>query len=262
MTDGFFSRPSLGKVLRGKIAPDPARIDATLTRGSGSTDWPRWCRCTPTTTTRWTPPSSPTDRSGARGQRVHGVRRAQAGPVRGAHPHRDARRADDVRRPSRWPLPESHHCPPDRCPGRDHPRPSATGATGAYRCGEAWSIPCRARWRRQRPRCRVLGTSPGARRTAPAGRRLPGCRPARPEPEGHIRHLLGRDRRGRRRQGRGADAPGTTSSARSTGTCGRCRTPATTSTSACGSGRARRRVWRDVRFPTVWRREDLSGRWS
>ena len=33
MTDGFFSRPSAGKLLFGKIAPDPARIDDALARG-------------------------------------------------------------------------------------------------------------------------------------------------------------------------------------------------------------------------------------
>src|ERR1700748_1384537 len=34
MTDGFFSRPSLAKVALGKIAPDPARSAAAVSRPS------------------------------------------------------------------------------------------------------------------------------------------------------------------------------------------------------------------------------------
>ena len=32
MTDGFYSRPGLPRVALGRIAPDPARIDACLAR--------------------------------------------------------------------------------------------------------------------------------------------------------------------------------------------------------------------------------------
>ena len=101
------------------------------------------------------------DRSGARGRRVHGVRRARAETCPpGAHPHRDARRAD-----VRCLHADASRVPPlpaGPLPRRDHRARRATGADRRSPLRRGLVDPRRARRRRQRPAAgAVPGTSPG-----------------------------------------------------------------------------------------------------
>ncbi|HEX6872797.1 MAG TPA: hypothetical protein VF163_17000 [Micromonosporaceae bacterium] len=153
--DGFFSRPSLRKVVLGKVAPDTARIGAALARVG-------LARVEPT-------------QIGLEG-RVGGGRLAAVVPV---HTHFDhaldcavvARRtgarliggesAANIGRGHGLPTDqivvvganeqvacgaftltfvESRHCPPDRFPGMISRPVVPPVRASAYRCGQAWSV--------------------------------------------------------------------------------------------------------------------------
>lgn len=139
LTDGFFTRPSMLKVLLGPVQPDGARIDASMRRaGIGRLE-------------AVLPVHSHFDhamdsavvaeRSGA--LLVGGESTANIGRGHGLPEDRIV-----VATPGNpitlgtytVTLVESHHCPPDRFPGTitEPLRPPAKA--GAYRCGEAWSI--------------------------------------------------------------------------------------------------------------------------
>ena len=139
MTDGFFSRPSLLRVGLGRIAPDPDRVGAALTRaGVTSLDG-----VLPVHThyDHVLDSAVVADRTGA----------VLAGGESAAYVGRGHGLPDDRIRvvvpgePTRlgaftltWV--ESEHCPPDRYPGTIDAPVVPPARTTAYRCGEAWSI--------------------------------------------------------------------------------------------------------------------------
>lgn len=139
MTDGFFSRPSLGKVALGKIAPDLGRIDAALARVGAD----RLAAVIPVHShyDHAMDSAAVADRTGA--DLVGGESTAYVG--RGHGLPEDRIRVVTPGEPMSYgaftlTLVESHHCPPDRFPG-DITEPVVPPVkTGAYRCGEAWSI--------------------------------------------------------------------------------------------------------------------------
>jgi L-ascorbate metabolism protein UlaG (beta-lactamase superfamily) len=145
LTDGFFSRPAMRRVLLGRIGPDVDRIDRCLRRALPGD------RALPRSLDGVLPVHSHYDHaldSAVVAERTGAVLvggRSTANIGRG-HGLPDDRivvatpgepitlGAFDVT------LVESHHCPPDRYPGTitEPLRPPAK--VGAYRCGEAWSI--------------------------------------------------------------------------------------------------------------------------
>jgi L-ascorbate metabolism protein UlaG (beta-lactamase superfamily) len=139
MTDGFFSRPSLAKVALGRIAPDPARIDAVLARAGVD----RLAAVLPVHTHYDHAMDSAVvaDRTGA--DLVGGESTAYVG--RGHGLPDDRIRVVTPGEPVSYggftlTLVESHHCPPDRFPGEITSPVVPPVKAGAYKCGEAWSI--------------------------------------------------------------------------------------------------------------------------
>lgn len=141
LTDGFFSRPSMGKVLLGKLEPDQRRIDAALERADvGGLDF-----------VGVVPVHSHFDHvmdSAAVSERLEcpligGDSTAQVGIGHGL-------RSDQIQvlesgqtiRLGAWTLTliASEHCPPDRYPGTITQPVRPPVRVHAYRCGEAWSI--------------------------------------------------------------------------------------------------------------------------
>lgn len=139
MTDGFFSRPSLAKVALGKVAPDHGRIDAVLARAGVD----RLAAVVPVHTHYDHAMDSAVvaDRTGA--DLVGGESTAYVG--RGHGLPADRIRVATPGEPLTYgaftlTLVESHHCPPDRFPGRIVAPVVPPVRAGAYKCGEAWSI--------------------------------------------------------------------------------------------------------------------------
>ncbi|WP_121254289.1 MBL fold metallo-hydrolase [Nocardioides ferulae] len=139
MTDGFFSRPPLTKVGLGRIAPDPARIDAALDRTGAS----RLAAVLPVHThyDHALDSAAVADRTGA--LLVGGESAANLG--RGAGLSEERLRvvaSGDSLRLGGFDVTwvESHHCPPDRFPGAITRPVVPPTRTKAYRCGEAWSL--------------------------------------------------------------------------------------------------------------------------
>lgn len=139
MTDGFFSRPSLGKVVLGKVAPDRARIDAALARAGAD----RLAAVLPVHTHYDHAMDSAVvaERTGA--VLVGGESTAYVG--RGHGLPADRVRVATPGEPMSFgaftvTLVESHHCPPDRFPGEITAPVVPPVKAGAYKCGEAWSI--------------------------------------------------------------------------------------------------------------------------
>lgn len=139
LTDGFFSRPGLGRVLLGKVGPDEARIDACLRRaGVTGLDGvlPVHSHFDHALDS-----AVVADRTGA--VLVGGESTANLGRGHGLPEDRIvvAVPGDPITLGTfTLTLVESHHCPPDRYPGTitEPVRPPARAS--AYRCGEAWSI--------------------------------------------------------------------------------------------------------------------------
>ena len=139
LTDGFFSRPSLGKVALGKIAPDLDRIDAALARVGAD----RLAAVIPVHSHYDHAMDSAVvaDRTGA--DLVGGASTAYVG--RGHGLPEDRIRVVTPGEPMSYgaftlTLVESHHCPPDRFPGEITAPVVPPVKAGAYKCGEAWSI--------------------------------------------------------------------------------------------------------------------------
>lgn len=139
LTDGFFSRPSMGRVLLGRIAPDDARIDAVLRRAGID----RLAVVAPVHTHFDHAMDSPAvvRRTGA----------VLAGGSSAAHIGRGAGLPEErilevtpgePQRFGEFTLTwlESEHCPPDRFPGTIDAPVVPPVKAAAYRCGEAWSI--------------------------------------------------------------------------------------------------------------------------
>jgi L-ascorbate metabolism protein UlaG (beta-lactamase superfamily) len=138
MTDGFFSRPSLGRVGMGKLSPSPARVDGCLAR-VGVT---KLAAVIPVHThfDHALDSALVADRTGA--HLVGGESAANVG--RGHGLTADRLVIADSGIPIRLgafdiTLMKSRHSPPDRFPGTiDQPVVPPVRAA-AYRCGEAWS---------------------------------------------------------------------------------------------------------------------------
>jgi L-ascorbate metabolism protein UlaG (beta-lactamase superfamily) len=138
MTDGFFSRPGLGRVGVGKVSPSPARVDGCLAR-VGVT---RLAAVVPVHThfDHALDSALVADRTGA--QLVGGESAANVGRGHGLAAERLV--IADSGAPIRLgafdiTLVKSRHSPPDRFPGTiDQPVVPPVRAA-AYRCGEAWS---------------------------------------------------------------------------------------------------------------------------
>lgn len=139
MTDGFCTRPNLVRVLAGSIAPDHARVSATLSRAVPNdlaaivpvhTHFDH--ALDTATVAAQTGATMLGGTSAANIARGHGL---PAGQVATVTPGTVARYGNyDIT------LIESEHCPPDRYPGTiDQPVPRRARAS-AYRCGEAWSV--------------------------------------------------------------------------------------------------------------------------
>lgn len=139
LTDGFFSRPSLPRVLLGRIGPDAARIDAGLARGRID----RLDAVAPVHThyDHAMDSAAVAVRTGA--TLYGGTSTAQVGEGGGL----PANRVEVVVPGApvtiggfRLTWLESEHCPPDRFPGTITAPVVPPVKVGAYRCGEAWSI--------------------------------------------------------------------------------------------------------------------------
>ena len=139
MTDGFFSRPSLGQVALRKIAPDLGRIDAALARVGAD----RLAAVIPVHShyDHVMDSAVVADRTGA--DLVGGESTAYVG--RGHGPPEDRIRVVTPGQPMSYgaftlTFVESHHCPPDRFPGEITAPVVPPVKAGAYTCGEAWSV--------------------------------------------------------------------------------------------------------------------------
>jgi len=143
MTDGYFSRPSLLKVLLRPLTPDTGRIDATLDRVGFGRTGRRLAAVAPVHThfDHVMDSAVVAERTGA--VLVGGESSANVGRGGGLDPDRVVVvTPGEPRTFGAFTLThiESNHCPPDRFPGViDQPVVPPAKAT-AYKCGEAWSI--------------------------------------------------------------------------------------------------------------------------
>ncbi len=139
LTDGFFSRPSLPRVALGRIAPDEARIDATLARAGID----RVAVVAPVHThfDHVLDSAVVAQRTGAR--LVGGTSVSQVGRGGGLPDEQVEVVVPGVPMEVggfRLTWVEGEHCPPDRYPGAITEPVVPPVRTEAYRCGEAWSI--------------------------------------------------------------------------------------------------------------------------
>lgn len=139
MTDGFFSRYPLRRLLLGKIRPSAALVDAALTRAGVD----RLAAVLPVHThfDHALDAALVADRAGA--LLVGGESTANVG--RGHGLAEDRIRVVTPGRPDTYGAFTvthlvSEHCPPDRFPGAITEPVVPPARMGAYRCGEAWSI--------------------------------------------------------------------------------------------------------------------------
>jgi L-ascorbate metabolism protein UlaG (beta-lactamase superfamily) len=145
MTDGFFSRPSLRNVAFGKLAPNPTRIDAALTRlGLTGANSGRGLAAVVPVHTHFDHAMDSAvvaNRTGA--VLVGGESAANVG--RGAGLGDDRIHVVTPGKPVTYggftlTFLESQHCPPDRYPGRITAPVVPPVKAVAYKCGDAWSI--------------------------------------------------------------------------------------------------------------------------
>ncbi|OMC27912.1 MBL fold metallo-hydrolase [Mycobacterium sp. GA-1841] len=138
LTDGFFSRPPLGRVVLRKLAPSLPRIDGCLARLG--IDKLEAVLPVHTHFDHAMDSAVVAERTGAR--LVGGTSTAQVGVGHGLAPDRIVTvtpgeavslGAYEVT------LFESEHCPPDRFPGDITEPVMPPVKVSAYRCGEAWS---------------------------------------------------------------------------------------------------------------------------
>lgn len=139
LTDGFFSRPPMAKVLLGRLSPDEARIDAVLRRAGID----RLAVVAPVHTHYDHAMDSPAVVRRTGGVLAGGTSSANLG--RGAGLAEDRILTVTPGRPETFggftlTWIESEHCPPDRFPGTIDEPVTPPVSTKAYRCGEAWSI--------------------------------------------------------------------------------------------------------------------------
>lgn len=143
MTDGFFSRPSLPKLLLRPIAPDLERIDRALDRLGFGASGRRLAAVLPVHTHFDHVMDSAVVAARTGAVLVGGESSANVGRGSSLDPAQIA-----VVTPGS-PLSfgnftithlESSHCPPDRFPGTIDEPIVPPVRTAAYKCGEAWSI--------------------------------------------------------------------------------------------------------------------------
>ena len=143
MTDGFFSRPSLPRLLLRPISPNHVRIDAALDRSGLGSDGPRLDAVAPVHThfDHVMDSAVVALRTGA--VLVGGESAANVGRGAGLDDDRIAVVTPGVPQTfGSFTLThvESSHCPPDRFPGTIDEPVVAPAKAAAYKCGEAWSI--------------------------------------------------------------------------------------------------------------------------
>lgn len=143
MTDGFFSRPSLPRLLLRPISPDLTRIDSALGRLGFGPGLRSLAAIAPVHThfDHVMDSAVVAQRTGA--VLVGGESAANVGRGGGLEPARIAVvTPGEPRTYGAFTLThlESSHCPPDRFPGTIDEPVVPPVKTGAYRCGEAWSI--------------------------------------------------------------------------------------------------------------------------
>lgn len=138
MTDGFFSRPSLARLLLGKVSPSTARVDGCLARANVT----RLEAVIPVHThfDHVLDSALVADRTGA--QLVGGESAVNVG--RGYGLAEDRLVVAEPGEPIHLgafevTLVKSHHSPPDRFPGEITAPVIPPVKVSAYRCGEAWS---------------------------------------------------------------------------------------------------------------------------
>jgi L-ascorbate metabolism protein UlaG (beta-lactamase superfamily) len=144
MTDGFFSRPGLLAAGLARVAPDQERIDGCLARARV-----RSLECVMPVHTHFDhamDSAAVAARTGA--TLVGGTSAAQI--ARGGGLTDDRIVVAESGKPMAWgaydiTMTESHHCPPDRYPGKITEPLVPPVRVSAYRCGEAWSIVLRHR---------------------------------------------------------------------------------------------------------------------
>jgi L-ascorbate metabolism protein UlaG (beta-lactamase superfamily) len=138
MTDGYFSRPSLARVVFGKVSPSAARVDGCLVRLAVT----RLAAVIPVHThiDHVLDSALVADRTGAR--LVGGESAANVGRGYGLAEDRlvVAASGEPIRLGAfEITLVESRHSPPDRFPGEITAPVIPPVRASAYRCGEAWS---------------------------------------------------------------------------------------------------------------------------
>lgn len=139
LTDGYFSRPSLPRMLLSRVRPDPARIDGCLARAG--VDRLAAVLTAHTHIDHALDSAVVAERTGA--LLVGGSSTANIGRGQGLSPDRLV-----VAEPGSplglggydVTLIESEHCPPDRFPGTIDAPVIPPVRASAYRCGESWSI--------------------------------------------------------------------------------------------------------------------------
>ena len=145
MTDGFFSRPSLRRVVVGKLAPDATRIDLALARlGFDTTHGGRRLGAVLPVHTHFDhvmDAAAVAQRTGA--MLIGSASAANVG--RGAGLGEERLQVVTPGEPVTCggfvlTFIESQHCPPDRFPGRITEPVVPPARAAAYKCGEAWSI--------------------------------------------------------------------------------------------------------------------------
>ena len=138
LTDGFFSRPNLIDVALRKLSPSPARIDESLRRAGIDT----LIAVLPVHTHFDHALDSAAVAQRTRATIVGGKSAANIAVGQGLPQDRIVEvtgGAELELGPYGVTLIESHHCPPDRFPGRITDPLVPPARASAYRCGEAWS---------------------------------------------------------------------------------------------------------------------------
>ncbi|MGA5533978.1 MBL fold metallo-hydrolase [Mycolicibacterium nivoides] len=138
LTDGFFSRPALSRVVLGKLAPSLPRIDGSLARLG--VDKLEAVLPVHTHFDHAMDSAVVAERTGAR--LVGGTSTAQVGAGGGLAPDRivTVTPGEAVTLGAfQVTLFESEHCPPDRFPGTITAPVVPPVKASAYKCGEAWS---------------------------------------------------------------------------------------------------------------------------
>jgi len=139
LTDGYFSRPSLGKVGFGTIAPDRDRVDSALSR----TGTRRIAAVLPVHThfDHALDSAVVAERTGAvliGGESAANIGRGQGLPDEQLRVVASGESLSLGGFTVTWV--ESEHCPPDRYPGPIAEPVVPPARARAYRCGEAWSL--------------------------------------------------------------------------------------------------------------------------